>query len=74
MKTFKSAMKDVSLKAIYNSIVNFDGSTPEEVETIIDCKNYIRYRTYEGWLLCVGATSLLSCIELYASQLRIADT
>jgi hypothetical protein len=60
MKTFKSAMADVKFRTVFDSIYNFDGNTPEEQETIIDCKRYMRHRIYEGVAMCTGATSVFS--------------
>ena len=38
MATYKSVLADVQMKSIYRSLKNFEGNTPEEQETIIDCK------------------------------------
>lgn len=43
-----------------NDILNFTPATPEEIETVYDCKNYLRARAYESVPIGLLATSLIS--------------
>lgn len=42
------------------SIWGFEGQTPEEIETLYDCKEYFKWRCMEGLGGCMTMTSVIS--------------
>lgn len=53
-------IKDISIKEMVKTIWQYEAATPEENETLYDCKEYFKYRSYEGVAACLTMTSLIS--------------
>jgi hypothetical protein len=60
MATYRQVMADVQPKKMISEILSFTPATPEEKETVYDCKEYLRYRMYESIPLGLLSTSLVS--------------
>ncbi|CAD8116106.1 unnamed protein product [Paramecium sonneborni] len=60
MATYQEVIKDISLKEMVKTIWQYQASTPEENETLYDCKQYFKWRCYEGMGACLAMTSFIS--------------